>query len=51
MDIVLDILERQNAHLTAGIVSNDRIFVNNILGKSVNGTQYIGIRARTTGAP
>ncbi len=38
-------------HLTAAIVSNDQIFTDKILGSTVNGTQYAGIRARTTGAP
>jgi 1-pyrroline-5-carboxylate dehydrogenase len=38
-------------HLTAAVVSNDAIFVDNILGKTVNGTTYHGLRARTTGAP
>jgi 1-pyrroline-5-carboxylate dehydrogenase len=32
-------------------VSNDVRFVQHILGSTVNGTTYAGIRARTTGAP
>ena len=38
-------------HLTAAIVSNDTNWCNKILGETVNGTQYFGYRARTTGAP
>ena len=38
-------------HLTAAIVSNDILFQNKVLANTVNGTQYVGIRARTTGAP
>lgn len=38
-------------HLTAAVVSNDPIFTEKILGSTVNGTTYHGLRARTTGAP
>jgi 1-pyrroline-5-carboxylate dehydrogenase len=48
---VLEILEEQEAHLTAGIVSNDPVFTEEILGRSVNGVTYSGLKARTTGAP
>lgn len=48
---VFDILEWIPHHLTAAIVSNDPIFTDKVLGHSVNGTQYAGLRARTTGAP
>jgi 1-pyrroline-5-carboxylate dehydrogenase len=48
---VLDILERMSHHLTAGIVSNDVLFLKKILGATVNGTTYCGMRGRTTGAP
>jgi 1-pyrroline-5-carboxylate dehydrogenase len=48
---VLDILERMSHHLTAAIVSKDVVFQNAVLGATVNGTTYCGIRARTTGAP
>lgn len=51
IDAVLDALERMSHHLTAAIVSNDQLFTQQILGSTVNGTQYAGIRARTTGAP
>merc|ERR1712151_226898 len=51
VDLVLELLERQTEHLTAGVVSNDIRFVNRIMANTVNGTSYAGIRARTTGAP
>lgn len=51
IDLVLEILERQTEHLTAGVVSNDIRFVNKVMANTVNGTSYAGIRARTTGAP
>ena len=38
-------------HLTAAVVSNDNVFTEQILGSTVNGTTYSGLRARTTGAP
>ncbi len=46
---VLEACERMEAHLTAAVVSNDIAFVQRILGSTVNGTTYAGIRARTTG--
>jgi 1-pyrroline-5-carboxylate dehydrogenase len=51
LPLVLEALERMEHHLTAGIVSNDVRFVHKVLGSTVNGTQYVGARARTTGAP
>lgn len=51
LPLVLQALERMEHHLTAGIVSNNVPFVNSVLGATVNGTQYVGLRARTTGAP
>jgi len=48
---VLNILERMSHHLTAGVVSNDALFLKKVLGASVNGTTYCGMRGRTTGAP
>ncbi|RWR78808.1 putative aldehyde dehydrogenase [Cinnamomum micranthum f. kanehirae] len=50
---VLDACESMHAHLTAAVVSNDPLFLQarEVLGRSVNGTTYAGIRARTTGAP
>ena len=35
----------------SGIVSNDMQFLNHILGNTISGTIYAGIRARTTAAP
>ena len=49
--VVLDVLERMSHHLTAAVVSADITFQNRILGATVNGTSYCGMRARTTGAP
>ncbi|KAK2984371.1 hypothetical protein RJ640_005387 [Escallonia rubra] len=59
LSLVLDALERMHAHLTAAVVSNNLLFnlliakpnLQEVLGKSVNGTTYAGLRARTTGAP
>ncbi|KAH7686533.1 L-glutamate gamma-semialdehyde dehydrogenase protein [Dioscorea alata] len=51
LQMVLDACERMHAHLTAALVSNDPLFLQDVLGRSVNGTTYVGIRARTTGAP
>ncbi|XP_073269129.1 delta-1-pyrroline-5-carboxylate dehydrogenase 12A1, mitochondrial-like isoform X2 [Primulina huaijiensis] len=51
LPLVLNILERMHAHLTAAIVSNDPLFLQEVIGHSVNGTTYAGLRARTTGAP
>lgn len=51
LPVLLDILERISHHLTAGVVSNDALFLKKVLGASVNGTTYCGMRGRTTGAP
>lgn len=51
LDQVLDFCERMDANLTAGIVSNNQVFVQKVLGATVNGTTYTGIKGRTTGAP
>lgn len=51
VSVVLEILERMSHHLTAAVVSADPNFQNRILGATVNGTSYCGMRARTTGAP
>ncbi|XP_030531178.1 delta-1-pyrroline-5-carboxylate dehydrogenase 12A1, mitochondrial isoform X2 [Rhodamnia argentea] len=48
---ILDALEQMHAHLTAAVVSNDPLFLQEVIGKTVNGTTYAGLRARTTGAP
>ncbi|KAL2622513.1 hypothetical protein R1flu_002718 [Riccia fluitans] len=49
--LVLEACEKMHAHLTAAVVSNDVHFLQTVLGNTVNGTTYAGIRARTTGAP
>jgi len=51
LELVLEACERIPAHLTAAVVSNNPRFQNKVLGRTVNGTTYTGIRARTTGAP
>lgn len=51
LQLVLEACEKMHAHLTAAVVSNDPYFVQEVLGKTINGTTYVGIRARTTGAP
>ncbi len=48
---VLTACELMENHLTAAIVSDDPEFQRLILGNTVNGTTYKGLRARTTGAP
>jgi len=50
-DAVLDCLNRNPNHLTAGIVSRDPDFLDKFLGNTFVGTTYAGIRARTTAAP
>ena len=44
-------MEKMENHLTAAIVSNDVDFRRKLLSETVNGTTYVGNRARTTGAP
>jgi len=51
LELVLETCERIPAHLTAAVVSNNLRFLNKVLGRTVNGTTYAGLRARTTGAP
>lgn len=51
LETVLGLLERMQNHLTAAVVSSDILFQNRVLGATVNGTTYCGMRARTTGAP
>jgi len=51
LETLLECLEKMDHHLTAAVVSNDPVFLNTMLGNTVNGTTYSGIRARTTGAP
>ena len=51
LDLLLEACERMEHHLTAAVVSNDVHFLQTVLGHTVNGTTYAGLRARTTGAP
>ncbi len=51
LDTVLGAFERMSHHLTAAVVSADPVFQTKVLGATVNGTTYCGMRARTTGAP
>ena len=51
LDLVVECMERMDHHLTAAVVSSDPNFCNRILASTVNGTTYVGIRARTMGAP
>ena len=51
LPLVLDIIERLSQHLTAAVVSSDVEFQGRVLGATVNGTTYCGMRARTTAAP
>jgi 1-pyrroline-5-carboxylate dehydrogenase len=51
LEKVLAVLERMSQHLTAAVVSADIEFQNKVLGATINGTTYCGMRARTTGAP
>ncbi len=51
LDSVLGVFERISQHLTAAVVSADPVFQQKVLGATVNGTTYCGMRARTTGAP
>merc|ERR1719491_1136249 len=51
LEQVLEACERIPHHLTAAVVSNNLRFMNKVLGRTVNGTTYAGLRARTTGAP
>jgi 1-pyrroline-5-carboxylate dehydrogenase len=51
LKLLLNICNSMEHHLTAGVVDNDPDFLNNVLGQTINGVTYAGIRARTTGAP
>ena len=51
LNIIKKALEKISQNLTAAIVSNDLLFQQDILSCTVNGTTYIGMKARTTGAP
>jgi len=51
LDLLESCLSRLSHHLTAAVVTSDPAFRTRILGASLNGTTYAGLRARTTGAP
>jgi len=51
LPLVLALVNRVKNHLTAGVVSNDQVFLNEVLSNTISGTIYAGVRARTTGAP
>jgi len=51
LPLVLEMLNAMENHLTAGVVSNDIRFLNEVLGKTISGTTYAGLRAKTTAAP
>lgn len=51
LDFILQLFDQMKNHLTAGVVSDNQEFLNYVLGRTINGTTYAGIRARTTGAP
>jgi len=51
MQQIVDMTEAIEHHLTASIVSNDPHFYNFFAKNTVNGVTYIGLNARTTGAP
>ena len=48
---VIDICNSMNEFLTAAIVSDNKTFIDKITSETINGTTYVGTRARTTGAP
>jgi len=50
-DLMFETIEKISARLTAAVVSNDVQFCNRALACTTNGTTYVGMRARTTGAP
>jgi 1-pyrroline-5-carboxylate dehydrogenase len=51
LDYIIEVINDLPHHLTAAVVSNDVQFNDRILSQTLNGTQYAGLRARTTGAP
>lgn len=51
LDTILNLIDNFDNHLTAGVVSKDSVFINKVLGNTINGVTYSGIKARTTGAP
>lgn len=51
LPLVLDLLNSMENHLTAGVVSNDVHFLQEVLKNTISGTTYVGMLARTTAAP
>ena len=51
VDTIIKCCNDFSHHLTAGVVSNNLNFLDRVLGQTVNGVTYSGIKARTTGAP
>ena len=51
LDLILKMCDRMDNHLTAAIVDDDPLFINHVVGRTVNGTTYAGRLAPTTGAP
>jgi len=51
LPLVFSAVNSMENHLTAGIVSNNVQFLQEVLANTIPGTTYAGIRARTTGAP
>jgi 1-pyrroline-5-carboxylate dehydrogenase len=51
LPLVLDALNTMQNHLTAGVVSGDIQFINEVLANTISGTTYAGLMARTTAAP
>ena len=51
IDDVIGLCNKMEEYQTAAIVSNDPKFNNYVIGNTVNGTTYVGEKARTTGAP
>mmetsp|Transcript_57659 Transcript_57659/g.122656 ORF Transcript_57659/g.122656 Transcript_57659/m.122656 type:complete len:555 (-) Transcript_57659:366-2030(-) len=51
LPLVLECLNNMENHLTAGVVSNDVRFLHEVLGNTISGTTYAGMRAKTTAAP
>lgn len=51
LPLVLELLNTMENHLTAGVVSNDIRFLQEVLQNTISGTTYAGMRAKTTAAP
>ena len=51
IDDVIECINQIEHKLTAAIVSENINFIDYVSGRTINGTTYTGIKARTTGAP